>query len=161
MNIRPVNQSELPQLFALLKAKAEFDGYPESLRATVATLNEALFAPTPLAHALVVEMDDQLVGMATYYSIFSSFIAKPGLWLDDLYVYEKYRSKNIGRALMQRLCQIAVENGCARLDWHVSKFNERGIKFYQSIGATISEKARLVRLSEDAINALAQTTCST
>jgi GNAT superfamily N-acetyltransferase len=155
MNIRPVNQSELPQLFALLKAKAEFDGYPESLRAIVATLNEALFAPAPLAHALVAEMNGKLVGMATYYSIFSSFIAKPGLWLDDLYVYEEYRSKNIGRALMQRLCQIAVEGGCGRLDWHVSKFNERGIKFYQSIGATISEKARSVRLDEGAIKCIA------
>lgn len=155
MKIRHVEQSEIPQIFTLLQAKAAFDGCPESLRATVSTLREAVFAERPLAHALVAEVDGRLVGMATYYSIFSSFIAKPGLWLDDLYVYEEYRSRNIGRKLMERLCQIAHDGGCARVDWHVSGFNERGIQFYRSIGATISEKAKLVRLGEAAIQELA------
>ena len=155
MNIRHIGESELPQLLTLLQAKAEFDGFPESLRATEATLHAAIFAERPLAHALVAEIDGRLVAMATYYSIFSSFIAKPGLWLDDLYVYQEYRNRNIGRKLMERLCQIAQEGGCGRVDWHVSGFNERGIKFYRSIGATISEKARLVRLGEGAIQELA------
>jgi GNAT superfamily N-acetyltransferase len=155
MKIRHVDQAEIPQLFALLQAKAEFDGCPESLRATVFTLHEAIFADQPLAHALVAEVDGKLVGMATYYSIFSSFIAKPGLWLDDLYVYEEYRSQSIGRKLMEQLCQIARDSGCGRVDWHVSGSNDRGIKFYQSIGATISEKTKLVRLGEAAIQELA------
>jgi len=154
MKIRHVEQSEIPQLYVLLQAKAAFDGCLESVRATVSTLHEAIFAERPLAHALVAEVDGKLVGMATYYSIFSSFIAKPGLWLDDLYVYEEYRSRNIGRKLMERLCQIAHDGGCACVDWHVSGFNERGIKFYRSIGATISEKAKLVRLGEAAIQEL-------
>jgi len=155
MKIRHVEQSELPQLFALLQAKAEFDGCAESLLATVTTLREAIFTERPLAHALVAESNGRLVGMATYYSIFSSFIAKPGLWLDDLYVYEAFRGQNVGRKLMQRLCQIAQDGRCGRIDWHVSGFNERGIKFYQSIGATISAKAKLVRLAEGAIQELA------
>jgi GNAT superfamily N-acetyltransferase len=155
MKIRHIEQSEIPQLFALLQAKAEFDGCPESLRATVFTLHDAIFAERPLAHALVAEVDGKLVGMATYYSIFSSFIAKPGLWLDDLYVYQEYRSQSIGRKLMERLCQIAHDGGCARVDWHVSSLNERGIKFYRSIGATISEKAKFARLGEAAIQQLA------
>ena len=155
MKIRHVEQSELPQLFALLQAKAEFDGCAESLLATVTTLREAIFTERPLAHALVAESNGRLVGMATYYSIFSSFIAKPGLWLDDLYVYEAFRGQNIGRKLMQRLCQIAQDGRCGRIDWHVSGFNERGIKFYQSIGATISAKAKLVRLGEGEIQELA------
>ena len=156
MRIRHVEQAEIPQLFALLQAKAAFDGCPESLRATAGTLHDAIFAERPLAQALVAEIDGRLVGMATYYSIFSSFIAKPGLWLDDLYVYQEYRSQNIGRRLMERLCRIARDNGCGRVDWHVSSFNERGIKFYRSIGATVCEKARLVRLGESAIRELAQ-----
>ena len=155
MKIRHVEEAEIPQLFALLQAKAEFDDCPESLRATTTTLRDAIFSERPLAHALVAEVGGRLVGIATYYSIFSSFIAKPGLWLDDLYVYEEYRSRNIGRKLMERLCQIGHDGGCGRVDWHVSGFNERGIKFYRSIGATISEKAKLVRLSEAAIQELA------
>ena len=152
MKIRHVEQPEIPQLFALLQG---FDGNPESLRATPTTLRDAIFAERPLANARVAEVNGKLVGMATYYSIFSSFIAKPRLWLDDLYVYEEYRSRNIGRKLMERLCQIAHDGGCGRVDWHVSGFNERGIKFYRGIGATISERAKLVRLGEAAIQELA------
>lgn len=155
MEIRKVKESELNELLSLLKAKAEFDGCPESLRATEANLHEALFSDRPMAHALVAVEDGALVGMATYFSIFSTFIVKPGLWLDDLYVYESYRGRGIGKALIERLCKIADETECGRVDWLVSKHNERGQKFYESIGATISEKARLVRLNEEGIKQLA------
>lgn len=93
--------------------------------------------------------------MATYYAIFSSFIAKPDLWLDDLFVYDSFRGRGIGEALVKELCSIAKEGGCGRVDWHVSNFNDRGKKFYRRIGASISEKARLVRLGEEQIHALA------
>jgi GNAT superfamily N-acetyltransferase len=156
MNIRPVEPGDLPGLLALLRAKAEFDGCPDSLRATVESLRDALCRPAPLAHALVAERQGRLTGMATYYAIFSSFIVKPGLWLDDLYVEEEARGQGIGKALMERLCGIALQGGCGRVDWHVSKFNERGIKFYRGIGASVSEKARLVRLDEAAIRQLAR-----
>lgn len=156
MQIRPVREDELPSLLALIRAKAEFDGCPETLRATVESLREALFAPKPLAHALIAEVNGRVVGMATYYAIFSSFIAKPGLWLDDLFVYSEARNQGIGEALVRRLSKIAKSGGCGRIDWHVSNFNERGKKFYLRIGATISERARLVRLNEEGIHALAE-----
>jgi len=155
MEIRKVKETELNELLGLLKAKAEFDGCPESLRATEENLREALFSARPSAHALVAVENDTLVGMATYFSIFSTFIVKPGLWLDDLYVYENYRGRGIGKALIEHLCKIADESECGRVDWLVSKHNERGQKFYESIGATISEKARLVRLDEQGIKQLA------
>jgi GNAT superfamily N-acetyltransferase len=153
--VREVQESELPALLDLIKAKAEFDGCPESLKASVESLREALFSSKPLAHALVAEVNGEIVGMATYYSIFSSFISKPGLWLDDLFVYEPARNFGVGEALMKRLCRIAVAGGCGRIDWHVSNFNEGGKKFYRRIGAEISEKARLVRITEGQIHALA------
>jgi GNAT superfamily N-acetyltransferase len=154
--IRPVEPSDLPGLLALLRAKAAFDGSPDTLRATVESLRDALFRPAPLAHALVAEVEGRLVGMATYYAIFSSFIAKPGLWLDDLYVEEDARGQGIGQALMEQLCGVAMRGGCCRVDWHVSAFNPRGIAFYRRIGASVSEKSRLVRLDEAAIRQLAQ-----
>lgn len=160
MIIRSVQESELPELLALIRAKAEFDGCPETLRATQESLRTALFTQRPLACALVATVEGQIVGMATYYAIFSSFIAKPGLWLDDLFVYESFRGSGVGEALVKRLCSIAQEGGCGRVDWHVSDFNERGKRFYRRIGATISEKARLVRLGEEQIHALARSEAS-
>ncbi len=154
--VRPLSQSEIPELLALIRAKAEFDDALPSLVTTNESLREALFSERPHAHALVAELDGQLVGMATYYGVFSSFIARPGLWLDDLFVYEAYRGRGVGEALIRALCRVAKSQGCARVDWIVSASNERGKKFYTSIGATIFEKGRLVRLNEARIDELAQ-----
>lgn len=155
MIIRNIKESELSELLALIQAKAEFDGCPESLLATVDSLRAAMFTQPPLAHALVAQVNGHLVGMATYYAIFSSFIAKPGVWLDDLFVYEQFRGLGIGEALVKELCRIAKEGGCGRVDWLVSDFNDRGKKFYRRIGASISDSTRLVRLAEEQIHALA------
>ena len=156
MQIRSVREEELASLLELIRAKAEFDGCPETLRATVESLREAFFSPKPQAHVLVAEVNGKLVGMATYYAIFSSFIAKPGLWLDDLFIYPEARNCGIGEALVRHLSSIAKSAGCGRIDWHVSNFNERGKKFYVRIGATISDSTRLARLDEERIHALAE-----
>ena len=136
--------------------KAAFDGCPDSLQATVDSLREALFSSNPLAHALVADVEGEIVGMATYYAIFSSFISKSGLWLDDLFVQEPSRNLGIGEALMRRLCSIAAAAGCGRVDWHVLHTNEGGKRFYRRLGATVSERERLVRMAEGTILALAQ-----
>ena len=156
MHIRPLIEHELPELLELIRAKAEFDGCPETLVATIESLRQALFSAQPLAHALVAEIGGHLVGMATYYATFSSFIARPGLWLDDLFVYPEFRSRGVGEALMRRLSAVAKAGGCGRIDWHVSQLNDRGKGFYLRIGATISERALLVRLTEEGIHALAE-----
>lgn len=157
MLIRDVKETELPALLDLIKAKATFDGCPDSLMATVDSLREALFSSNPRAHALVAEVDGEIVGMATYYATFSSFISKPGLWLDDLFVQEPSRNLGIGDALMKRLCSIAAATGCGRVEWHVLHANEGGKRFYRRLGATIRESERLVRVTEGTILALAQT----
>lgn len=153
--IRDVQQHELPQLLALLKAKTEFDGVANSLVATIETLAVAIFSHKPMAKALVAVSDGSIVGMATYYSTFSSFIAKPCLWLDDLFVDESHRSQGIGKALVAQLCRIASEHGCGRIDWVVAADNDHGQGFYSRMGATIFETVRLARLDERAIQALA------
>ncbi len=155
MFVRTAKEPDLPELFALITAKAEFDGALSALVATQESLHAALFKPQPLAYALVAEVDGKLVGMATYYAIFSSFISKPGLWLDDLFVYEDYRGNGIGEAMVENLCAIAKSGGCARIDWLVNAANDRGKKFYCRIGATIYENGRLVRLNEQRIGELA------
>ena len=149
MVIRPVVKTEMPELLALIRAKAEFDGGLGSLVASTESLHDALFAERPNAYALVAEVAGELVGMATYYATFSSFIARPGLWMDDLFVYERFRGHGVGEALVCELCRVAKSGGCARVDWVVSAANERGKKFYSRIGATIFEKGRLARLNEE------------
>ena len=156
MQIRPVREIELPELLELIRAKAEFDGCPESLVATIDSLRHALFSAQPMAHALTAEIDGRLIGMATYYTIFSTFISKPGLWLDDLFVYPEFRSHGVGDAFIRHLSKIAKASGCGRIDWHVSNLNERGKTFYLRMGATISEQLRLVRLTEERIHVLAE-----
>ena len=153
--IRNATAQELPQLMNLLRGKAEFDGNLSALKATDETLGTALFGATPLTCALVAAVGDSLVGMAIYHPIFSSFHARPGLWLDDLFVYESHRGQGIGRDLLAHLCSVAKEQNCARVDWLVSKNNARGINFYQGIGGSVSDIGRLVRLDEEALVKLA------
>ncbi|MCG8368311.1 MAG: GNAT family N-acetyltransferase [Pseudanabaenales cyanobacterium] len=83
--------------------------------------------------------------------IYSTFLAKPGIWLDDLYLRASYRSKGIGQALIRHLCQIAKQNGCGRIDWTVATSNDRGVNFYERIGAKVRQEVRLCRLDSAAI----------
>lgn len=154
MQIRFIQDNELPELLALLKAKAEFDGNVQSFVATIDSLCAALFSESPMAKAIVAVENGSIVGMATFYATFSSFIAKPCIWLDDLYVYETHRSKGVGRALVKYLSAFALEQGCGRIDWVVATNNNQGRKFYSRLGASIFDSVQLARLDEAAIHAL-------
>lgn len=151
LEIRDAQQKDIPIIMELLHLKAEFDGCPASVEATPEKLESDLFGENPFAFVLLAEIDENPVGFATYHFIYSTFLAKPGIWLDDLYVKAEHRSNRIGEALMLRLCQIAQEKGCGRIDWTVAATNERGIKFYQRIGAKINQRVRLCRLDSKAI----------
>ncbi|MEH2040835.1 MAG: GNAT family N-acetyltransferase [Nostoc sp.] len=144
--IRDANQRDIPAIMELIYLKAEFDGCPESVEATPQKLEIDLFGETPLAFVLLAEVDGDTIGLATYHFIYSTFLAKPGIWLDDLYVKAEYRSHQVGQALMLRLRQIAKEKGCGRIDWTVAVSNERGINFYERIGAKIMNKVKVCRL---------------
>ena len=136
----------------LIRLKAEFDGCPESVQATPEKLENDFFGQKPLAFVLLAEIDQNPVGFATYHFTYSSFLAKPGIWLDDLYIKAEHRSNGIGEKLIQHLCEIAQLKGCGRIDWTVAANNERGIKFYHKIGAKIIQKVRLCRLDSKAIS---------
>ena len=153
--IRAVKPTDVADIFALIQAKAVFDGCPESLTLDEQQILEVFFSEAPKARAIIATLGDKVVGIATYYDIFSTFIGKPGLWLDDLYVYKAYRKYGIGKALLVELCNIARRNGCARIDWIVANDNDNGKGFYRSLGATIFEEIRHSRLDQDAINRLA------
>lgn len=146
ISIRHASQRDIPAIMELIYLKAEFDGCPESVEATPQKLEIDLFGEKPLAFVLLAEVDGVAVGLATYHFIYSTFLAQPGIWLDDLYVKPEHRSHRVGQALMVRLHQIGQEKGCGRIDWTVAVSNERGIKFYERIGAKIINNVKLCRL---------------
>ena len=154
--IRHAVEADLSAVIALLRRKAEFDGCPDALEATPDALAEAWFANPPRAFALVADLDGQLVGLATYYPTFSTFLARPGLWLDDLFVHAEHRSCGVGLALMSRLARIAEERGCGRIEWTVALSNERGIVFYERHHASVGHGTRYVRLTREGIARLAR-----
>jgi len=153
MHIRLATAQDLPNLMALLQLKAAFDGCPESLLATPEKLESTIFCPSPMAYILLVDVDGSPspVGLASYHFTYSTFLARPSIWLDDLFVTASYRNQSIGAALIQHLCQIAKEQDCGRIDWTVDVDNAAGIRFYRRMGAALKTQVHLCRLDQGAI----------
>ncbi len=151
ISIRDVQLIDIPTIVELIHLKAGFDGCSEAVEAIPEKLVQDLFGEQPLAFVLLAEIDGNSIGFATYHFIYSTFLASPGIWLDDLYVKAEYRGNKVGQALILRLCQIAQEKSCGRIDWTVAVSNELGIKFYEKMGANIIHKVRLCRLDRQAI----------
>lgn len=150
--VQPVQPEHIPELLRLLRAKARFDGAEQGLLATEESMASELFGPNPKAQAIVATVGGKVAGMATYFQTFSSFLVKPGLWLDDLFVDEPFRGQGLGRELLRSLCKQAAASGVARIDWIVSTENEGGKDFYRRMGATIFEGVRLARIEEASIH---------
>lgn len=149
--IRDAKQSDIFTLMELIHLKAEFDGCPESVEATPKKLENTLFGKKPFAFVLLAELNGRPIGFASYHCIYSTFLAQPGIWLDDLYIKAEYRNNSVGEALIKHLCQIAQHIGGKRIDWTVAVANPRAIKFYERMGAKIKQSVRLCRLDSEAI----------
>lgn len=144
--IRPATIADLDLIYQFLVQKAAFDGCSEPLPFSLNQLQQALFGDAPLAEVLLAEVDQTAVGFALFYQTYSSFLAQPTLWLDDLFIQAPLRHQGVGTALIDRLLQIAQQRGCGRIEWTVNRHNDPAIAFYQKQGATISEELRLCRL---------------
>ncbi len=131
--LRSANTSDLQALLMLIHAKADFDGCPQAVMATAEKLNLTLFGSLPMAHVLLAESDSggPPIGFASYHFTYSTFLAQPSLWLDDLFVQAEHRNQAIGTQFIQQLCQIAHDHGCGRIDWTVDIHNHPGIRFYE------------------------------
>ena len=124
------------------------------VQATPEKLLPHLFGDKPVAEAWVAEVDSEVVAFALFFTNFSTFLSQPGLYLEDLYVQPSHRSLGLGRALLTRLAQLAVERGCGRFEWSVLDWNESAIRFYQKMGASVMPDWRICRVSGDALAAL-------
>ena len=149
--IRKAITADLSQLYSLLQGKAEFDGAAHALTATETELGAALFCAVPKCEFVVASTGESLVGFASYYPVFSTYKARPGLWMDDLFVDARFRSRGIGLALLKFLAGEAVRKNCCKLEWSLHRTNSRGIAFYEREGAVVREESRFAKLDESGL----------
>lgn len=151
-SIRAATPADVPVIFDLIKQLAVYEKLEHMVTGSEAMLQDALFGAKPVCECVVAREGDQPVGFALYFSTFSTFLTKPGLYLEDLFVVPDKRGSGYGKALMKHLAQLAQSRGCGRFEWRVLDWNEPSIKFYESIGGEIMKEWWLVRMTADRID---------
>jgi GNAT superfamily N-acetyltransferase len=140
---------------ALIRGLAEYEKLTHQLRMTPEALREHLFGPRPYAEAVIARVGGEPVGHALWFHNYSTFLAKPGLYLEDVFVVPGHRGRGVGSALLRHVARVARERGCGRFEWSVLDWNEPAINFYRKIGADILPDWRVCRMDEDGIARLA------
>jgi len=156
LTIRPAVPADVPTIAALIRELAEYERLADQCVATESDLHSGLFGPRPVAEALIAEQSADPAGFALFFHNFSTFLARPGIYLEDLYVRPQVRRQGIGRALLQRLATIAVKRNCARLEWAVLNWNQPAIDFYRRLGAVPMNEWTVYRLTGDGLANLAR-----
>ena len=157
MTLRPATANDVPTILGFIKELAVYEKLEHQVVATEALLHEHLFGSRPAAEVVIAELDGRPVGFALYFQNFSTFLGRPGLFLEDLYVQPHARGHGVGKALLVHLAKLAVARGAGRFDWNVLDWNEPAIGFYQRLGATVLPDWRTCRLTGDALKRLAAT----
>lgn len=133
--IRSATENDIPGIFALIKELAEFEKLADQIKTTEAELGKTLFGKDKFVEILLAEYDGEIVGQALFFKNFSTFLGKPGIYLEDLYVKPDMRGKGIGKALLDEIIALAKERNYGRVEWSVLDWNEPAIDFYKKIGA--------------------------
>ena len=152
--IRPAAPADCEPIVALIRELAEFERLSHLVVVTPESLHTQLFGPQPAAQAVVVEHGGSVVAFALYFTNFSTFLGRPGLYLEDLYVQPAHRGRGLGGALLRHLARLAVQRGCGRFEWSVLDWNARAIGFYEKMGATVMPDWRICRVTGPALQAL-------
>jgi GNAT superfamily N-acetyltransferase len=146
-NLRAARPDDVPAIVGLIRELAHFEKLEHLCVVTPETLAPHLFGDKPVAECLVADQGGELVAFALFFTTLSTFLAKPGLYLEDLYVQPAHRGIGLGKALLERLGRLAAERGCGRFEWSVLDWNERAISFYERLGATVLPDWRICRIS--------------
>ncbi len=152
--IRMAEPADVPVIADLIRGLARFEKLEDEVTMTEELLARNLFRPRPYAETLIAEDGGTPVGFALFFHNFSTFLAKPGIYLEDLFVVPEQRGRGIGRALLHRLAQIAVERDCGRLEWAVLDWNREAIGFYERLGAKPNSEWTVYRLAGEALTSL-------
>lgn len=155
VHLRPAVASDVPTILGFIRELAGYERLEHQVVASEALLHEHLFGARPAAEVVIAELDGRPVGFALFFQNFSTFLGRPGLFLEDLYVQPEARGHGIGKALVAHLAKLAVARGAGRFDWNVLDWNEPAIGFYKRLGADVLPDWRTCRLTGDALQQLA------
>ncbi len=155
LRIERATPRDVPLILRLIKALAEYERMSGDVVATEDGLRETLFGARPSAEVVIAYAGDEPAGFALFFQNYSTFLGKPGLYLEDLFVAREYRGRGYGKALLQHLASLAVERGCGRFEWSVLDWNEPAIGFYKKLGAKQMDAWRIFRVTGDALRQLA------
>jgi GNAT superfamily N-acetyltransferase len=158
LTIRPAVPADVPTIVELIRALASYERLEDECRADADLLRGHLFGPRPSCEVIIAEQEGAAVGFALFFHNYSTFLTKPGIYLEDLFVRPEARGSGVGRALLARLAELAVERGCGRLEWAVLKWNQPAIGFYEKLGARPMDTWTVYRLTGDALTSLASGT---
>lgn len=156
MNIRTATEVDIPLILEFIKALAEYERLADRVVATEEKLRATLFGHPRFAEVLIGESDGEPVGFALFFHNYSTFLAQPGIYLEDLFVKPEARGRGFGKALLARLAAIAKSRNCGRLEWAVLNWNQPSIDFYESLGAKVMDEWNVYRLAGDALDKLAR-----
>jgi len=155
LQIRPGELEDVPLIAELIRDIARYEKLEHEVVMTEEKLTDGLFGERRYAETLIAENDGEPMGFALFFHSFSTFLAQPGIYLEDLYVVPDQRGKGVGRALLERLAQLAVDRGCGRLEWAVLDWNKDAIGFYERLGAKPNSDWTVYRLTGEPLRALA------
>jgi GNAT superfamily N-acetyltransferase len=156
IDISPATPADVPEILLFIRGLAEYEKLTHLCTATEESLRATLFGNQRFAEVLIARLNGSPAGFALYFHNYSTFLAKPGIYLEDLFVLPELRGKGVGKALLTKLAQIARERNCGRLEWSVLDWNQPAIDFYQRIGATVMPDWRICRMTESEIASLAE-----
>jgi GNAT superfamily N-acetyltransferase len=155
--IREARESDVPLILQFIRDLAEYERLAHLVVASEDQLRATLFGASTFAEVLIAEEEGMPAGFALFFHNYSTFLAQPGIYLEDLFVKPEYRGRGYGKALLARLAQIARDRHCGRVEWAVLDWNEPSIAFYKSLGAHPMEEWRTFRLTGEALEELART----
>lgn len=152
--LRPASPDDIPLILALIGELAEYELLSHQVVATEELIHQALFGERTYAEVIIAEVESDPAGFALFFHNFSTFLGRPGIYLEDLFVRPVYRGRGVGRMLLEHLAKIAVERNCGRLEWAVIDWNEPAIGFYKKLGAVPIDDWTIFRLTGDALREL-------
>ncbi len=156
LTIRPATPADVPQILAFIRELALYEREPDAVLATESDLLRDGCGPTPRFRCVIAESDGVPAGFALFFTSYSTWRGHHGIRLEDLYVSPAHREQGIGKALLQHLAQIALAEGCPRLEWDVLAWNQPAIDFYHAQGAVMLTEWRIMRVADEALESLAE-----
>lgn len=156
IQLRSATSDDVPVIAELIRGLARFEKLEHDVLMTEALLDVGLFGDRPYAEVVLAEDDGRPVGFALFFHNFSTFLGRPGIYLEDLFVLPEQRGKGIGRMLLAHLARLAVERGCGRMEWAVLDWNRDAIQFYERLGARPNSDWTVYRLTGEALTGLAR-----